>query len=90
MYYWWGMSFMWWFIWIAALAIFFSFATPVRRSNVRRYDDPLAILRRRYAAGDITTEEYEERRSRLEEAGMRDRNLEASRRPAPVDRHQPA
>ena len=38
MYYWWGMSFIWWLFWIAVVAIFFSLATPVWRSNARMYD----------------------------------------------------
>ena len=30
-------------------------------------DDPLGILQRRYAAGEITTAEYEERKTRIEQ-----------------------
>lgn len=67
MYFWsfWGMNFFWWLFWIALMIVFFSLATPVSRSRVRQYDHPLSVLRRRYAAGEITTEEYEERRARL-------------------------
>jgi hypothetical protein len=36
-----------------------------RRRRVRPTDGRFSILRRRYAAGEITTEEYEERRTRL-------------------------
>lgn len=89
MYYWWGMSFMWWMFWIALIAVFFSLATPVRRSNARLYDDPLSILQRRYAAGEITTVEYEERKSQLQQ-DLRDHSSGASRQPPRVDRHQPA
>ncbi len=89
MYYWWGMSFIWWMFWIALIAIFFSLATPVRRGNARLYDDPLSILRRRYASGEITTEEYEERTSRLQK-DMGDQSSGASRQPPRIDRHQPA
>jgi len=45
--------------------LFFSFIMPVRRSNWTSYRDlqtPLQLLQRRYAAGEITSEEYEERR----------------------------
>lgn len=61
----WGMNFLWWLFWLGLLAAFFALATPVPRRRVRLYDHPLSILRRRYAAGDINTEEYEERRARL-------------------------
>ncbi len=67
MYVWsfWGMNLVWWLFWIALLIVFFALATPVPRRRVRLYEHPLAILRRRYAAGEITTEEYDERRTRL-------------------------
>ena len=88
MYYWWGMSFLWWIFWIALIVVFFALATPVRRTHARLYDDPLSILRRRYAAGQLTTEEYEDRKARLE----KDLREEAgrSREPPRIDRHQPA
>ncbi len=89
MYYWWGMSFIWWIFWIALIGIFFSLATPVRRGNARAYDDPLSILRHRYAAGEITTEEYEDRKLRLKQ-DMRDQISGTSRQPPRIDRHQPA
>ena len=86
MYYWWGMSFLWWIFWLALIAVFFALATPVRRSQARLYDDPLSILRRRYAAGQLTTEEYEDHKARLE----KDLAADASRQPPRIDRHQPA
>jgi putative membrane protein len=89
MYYWWGMSFIWWMFWIAAIAIFFSLATPVWRSNARIYEDPLSILRRRYAAGELTTAEYEERKLLLQK-DAREQDSGASRQPPRIDRHQPA
>jgi len=89
MHYWWGMSFIWWLFWIAVVAIFFSLATPVRRSNARTYDDPLSILRRRYAAGELTTAEYEERKLLLQK-DIREQPSAASRQPPRMDQHQPA
>jgi putative membrane protein len=80
------MSFLWWIFWLALIAVFFALATPVRRSQARLYDDPLSILRRRYAAGQLTTEEYEDRKARLEKDLAADR----SRQPPRIDRHQPA
>jgi len=63
-----GMYWLWWLFWIVLLAVIFGFAWPVPRGTLRGYRDqtPLGILRRRYAAGEITTQEYEERRAILE------------------------
>jgi putative membrane protein len=46
--------------------IFFNFFMPMRRSSYRLMQSPLHVLQARYAAGEITSEEYEERRSRLQ------------------------
>ena len=64
---WFGMHMFWWFFWILLFVSFFSFATPVthKRARLNRLT-PLDILQRRYAAGEITTEDYEERKARLE------------------------
>ena len=60
----WGMHFLWWLFWIAIIATFFSLVRPVPRREVR--ETPLEILKRRYAAGEITSVEYDERKTRLE------------------------
>jgi putative membrane protein len=64
----WGMSVVWWAFWIVALIALFAFAVPVPRSTWREYraSNPLATLQRRYAAGEISTAEYEERKTILE------------------------
>jgi putative membrane protein len=51
--------------------MFLSFMMPIRRTTYREMQSPLQILKRRYAAGEITSEEYEERRTKL----MRDANM---------------
>lgn len=58
----WGMNFIWWIIWI--IFIIWIFATPwgFRRTRDTSYD----ILRKRFAAGEITKEEYEEKKAILE------------------------
>jgi len=62
-----GMHFFWWLFWVVLIVPFFSLAFPVPRSRMRQYrEDPLAILRRRYAAGAITTEDYEGRKARID------------------------
>jgi putative membrane protein len=83
------MHFFWWLFWIALIGLFFSLATPVSRRRVRRYDDPLSILQRRYAAGDISNEEYEERKVRLLE-DARPLISAGSKGQRRIDRHQPA
>lgn len=73
MYYYWGMMGYWWIFWVVLWALFFIFLIPIPRrrwSTYRQLETPLQLLQRRYAAGEITHEEYEERRARL----LRDAN----------------
>lgn len=70
MYYWdhgafFGMHILWWLFWIVLIVSTFSWATPVPRRQMRRYEHPLATLQRRYAAGELTTSEYDERKARI-------------------------
>jgi putative membrane protein len=65
MHYYWGMYFYWWFFWIFIWIVFFSFMTPMRRATYRGMQSPMQVLQRRYAAGELTSEEYEERRTKL-------------------------
>jgi putative membrane protein len=65
MHYYWGMYFYWWFFWIFLWIVFFSFITPMRRTTYRDMQSPMQLLQRRYAAGELTSEEYEERRTKL-------------------------
>ena len=59
------------FFWILLWMLFLSFMMPVRRTTYREMQSPLQVLKRRYAAGEITSEEYEERRTKL----LRDANM---------------
>ena len=60
----WGMDIIWWFVWI--ILIFWIFATPYNIPGQRRKKDgPLDILKKRFASGQITKEEYEESKSIL-------------------------
>jgi len=64
-YHFWGMHLIWWFIWLSL--IFWIFATPYSIPGQRyRRDGPLDILRKRFAAGEITNDEYQERKRILE------------------------
>ncbi|MFZ6013892.1 MAG: SHOCT domain-containing protein [Bacteroidota bacterium] len=64
-YHFWGMHLMWWFIWI--ILLFWIFFVPYDIPG-RRYkrDSALDILQRRFASGEITKEEYEDRKSIIE------------------------
>jgi len=59
----WGMHIFWWLFWVAVIVVLFLPITPVSRG--RRRETPLEVLQRRYAAGEISTEEYEERKAKL-------------------------
>ena len=62
-----GMHYVWWMFWVGSIFLFFSLATPVRRGRYSSLvrETPLDILHRRYAAGELTTAEFDERRERL-------------------------
>ena len=59
----WGMHVFWWLFWVAIVVVLFLSLTPTSRRQTER---PLDILQRRYAAGEITTQEYEERKAVIE------------------------
>lgn len=72
--YYWGMHAYWWIFWIIIWFLFLGFMVPVRRNRWRTYqqtETPMQLLQRRYAAGEITNEEYEERKAKL----LRDVNM---------------
>jgi putative membrane protein len=60
----WGMDFIWWCIWLVFL--FWIFALPYQIPGQRhRKDTPLDILNRRFASGEISKEEFKERKDVL-------------------------
>ncbi|WP_394990763.1 SHOCT domain-containing protein [Emticicia sp.] len=64
-YHFWGMHFIWWFFW--AVMLFWIFATPYNIPGQRRKkDSPLDILKKRLASGQITNEEYQQKKTMLE------------------------
>ena len=64
-YHFWGMHLIWWFIW--GVFIFWIFATPYDIPGQKtKKDTALDILKKRYAAGSINTEEYKEKKKHLE------------------------
>jgi putative membrane protein len=63
--YFWGMNWLWWFVWI--IMLFWIFAIPYDIPGQRmKKDSPLDILKKRLAAGEIQTEEYQEKKLILE------------------------
>lgn len=67
--------------WIALIVTAFVTVTPVPKNQMRSGERALDILRRRYAAGQVSTEEYEQRKAVLE------RDEPASVSTAPAHRH---
>jgi putative membrane protein len=64
-YHFWGMHIIWWIVWLSV--IFWIFAIPYDIPGQRKRNlSPLDILRNRLALGQITTEEYREKRHILE------------------------
>ena len=62
----WGMNMIWWVIWI--IMIFWIFAMPYNIPGQRmKNDSPFDILRKRFAAGEITNNEYQEKKKILED-----------------------
>jgi len=64
----WGMHWGWWIFWIVVI-IALVWLLSQRRTGAPpppRKESPLELLQRRYAAGEISTEAYEDRRARLE------------------------
>jgi putative membrane protein len=60
----WGMDMIWWFVWMVLL--FWIFATPYNIPGQRKAKDgPFDILQKRFAAGEITKEEYLENKKIL-------------------------
>jgi len=66
-----GMHALWWIVVFAAVAMLLVRAPGRREGDAKTTDPasretPLDILLRRYAAGEISTNEYEERKAVLE------------------------
>lgn len=63
-----GMHLFWWIIWIVLLIWVFATPWPIPGDR-RKRERPLDILQRKYAAGEFSTKEYEERKAILERDG---------------------
>ena len=61
----WGMHLVWWFAWFMLLIWIFGTPYDVPGQRMKR-DTPLYILKKRFALGQLTKEEYYEQRAILE------------------------
>ena len=61
----WGMHFVWWIIWI--IFLFWIFALPNKIPGQRMHrDTPLDLLKKRFASGEISNEEYQKKKKIIE------------------------
>jgi putative membrane protein len=61
----WGMHWIWWILWLGFIS--WIFLTPWDVPGQRRNSNsPLEILKKRYAAGEINKQEYEEMKKTIE------------------------
>tara|TARA_R110000868_G_scaffold308922_1_gene570344 strand:- start:758 stop:970 length:213 start_codon:yes stop_codon:yes gene_type:complete len=58
-----GMHLFWWFMWV--LIIFWVFVIPDDIPGQRKKNTPVDILKKRLAAGEIDSQEFEERKKIL-------------------------
>lgn len=65
-YYFGGMHLLWWSVW--GILLFWIFALPSNIPGQRtKKDTPLDVLKKRFAAGEISKEEYLENKKLLQE-----------------------
>jgi putative membrane protein len=61
----WGMHFFWWIFWV--IILIWIFATPWDiPGQMKRRETPLGILKKRFAKGEISKDEFEEIKKTLE------------------------
>lgn len=67
--YWW-MHYIWIFIWVLIIIVFIRLFVSTSKRKVRS-NAPFDILMKRFAAGEITKEEYDERKKVIEEDAIK-------------------
>ena len=62
-----GMHGFWWLFWLLMIGVllFYGWGRPDRRGE-RRRETPQEILHRRLASGEITSQQYEERKALID------------------------
>ncbi|MCO5948628.1 SHOCT domain-containing protein [Mucilaginibacter flavidus] len=61
----WGMDFIWWFVWIMMLIWIFALPYDIPGQRNKK-NSPLDTLQQRFAAGEIGPDEYQERKKIIE------------------------
>jgi putative membrane protein len=61
----WGMHLIWWFVWFMFLIWIFAIPNNIPFQRMKK-DSPLDILKQRFALGEITNDEYLEKKKILE------------------------
>lgn len=66
-YYMGGMHGLWWFFWVVLIGVlvFYGWGNPSEQ-RPRPRETPLEVLQRRLAGGEITPDQYEERKALLD------------------------
>ncbi len=64
-YYFWGMHLIWWVVWIFLLVWIFFIPYDIPGQKKAK-DTPLEILKKRFAKGEITNEEFNSSKKALE------------------------
>jgi putative membrane protein len=64
-YHFWGMHFFWWVFWVIILIWIFATPWDIPGQRTKR-ESPLGILKKRFAKGEISKEEFEEMKKTLE------------------------
>ena len=61
----WGMHFIWWLIWFFFIVWIFFFFFYIAGQRTKK-DTPLDILKKRFAKGEISKEEFDNMKKTLE------------------------
>ena len=72
----WGMHLFWWIFWLALVTMLVFLAWPP--AEMRRRETALDILRRRFAGGEITEDEYRHLLDVLTEDEHRDHHTDSA------------
>jgi len=60
-YYFWGMHLVWWFFWLVLIVWIFIIPYDIPGERKQK-DSSLDVLKKRFASGDITKDEYLEQK----------------------------
>lgn len=64
-YHFWGIHLFWWFFWVITLIWIFASPFSILGKRVKK-DKPQDVLKKRFASGEITYSEYQEKKNFFE------------------------